>query len=130
MPTDRFVYWKTEERPTLDQVREVCEDFVGEVGNVRWEPKIARIIIALPGLCSEPLRRSGRITDAAAHRFDDKRQPFKRWIEVFVHDDPDHEVDVITRHADPFTDALADRLAEEFVRGWDGTVNQEESFRR
>ena len=110
MGQDRFVYWTSEERPTFEQIRHVAEDFFGLDATVRTAPP--RVLAKLGGFCSEPLCRSGRITDAAAHRFDDDTP---RKIEVYV---AANHIDVITRQSDPFTNALADRLAAEFMRGW------------
>lgn len=112
MSLDRFVRWGAT-KPTTAEIRMVCERFVGAAGEVVWNTESARIVIRLPGSCSnalEYIHLGGRTFEATD----------RRWIEVFEHADC---LDVITRHHDDFTNGLAARLAEVFARGWDGTVD-------
>ncbi len=110
MSLDRFVYWK-DRKPTKSEIRVLCEDFVGQAGTVSWSAECGRFIVDLPGECSDPCRRVlGRQLFSPGE---------KRWIEVFIHDDA---IDIITRMQDPFTNALAERLAQEFAGFWGGRM--------
>lgn len=112
MSLDRFVRWGTARTPTSAEIRMVCEDFVGAAGDVICSEESGRLVIRLPGSCSNPFSR----VLPGVRVFEDGE---RRWIEVFEHED---SIDVITRMHDDFTNGLAQRLAEVFAREWDGTV--------
>jgi hypothetical protein len=112
MATDRTVYWDTR-KPDRREVEVVIRDFLGSVGDVRWNDDCSRWLVTLPGTPSWPLARITPI----GHR--PGLAPEERWFEVWEDDERTY-LSVITRQQDEFTAALADRLAEVFARYWQG----------
>lgn len=111
MSCDRFVYW-TEDRPTPDQLFAITRDFFGDTATVTR--KANGTIYAKMGARSEPL---AAVSEYVAKGVELEKafpvRPQTRCIELFPHD---NSVDVITRLADEFTDALADGLARLLAR--------------
>ncbi len=114
MSLDRFIYWQ-DKKPTDEQLLHVVEDFMGGVGEIDdnyqkdghpwW-------IVLLPGSPSHPLSR------IYPEMMQYQPPPgVDRCLEVCVADDC---VDIITRQADDFTNALAEGLAEVMCRAWGG----------
>lgn len=122
MATDRFVYWMNpRKRPKQDDVRKLLEDFLGGCGAVTWPERLNRWIVTLPGRSSLPFCRLRK--DSITHARQENLEP-RRLIEVYL--DPTY-VDVITRFTDPFTDALAERIADCFAEGWPSRRDDEQS---
>ena len=99
MALDRFVYW-VDRRP--EDVRKLAEDFFGG-GAVHYEDDGSRLYVTLHGAPSNPFERSEPGVGLL------NRQQIERWIEVY-YADPKY-VDVITRMADSYTNALAEGFA-------------------
>src|ERR1019366_9963794 len=103
-------------KPTDEQLRQVVEDFFNGVGEIsdNYSRKHERPwwIVLLPGTPSNPLKRI--FPEVFEHQPPGGKE---RWLEVVV---DDGSVDVLTRQADDFTNALADGLAEVLCRGWSG----------
>ena len=133
MGLDRFIRWKRDRPewgdPTLEKIAQVAQDFLG----LRWTVKITDPTWIV---CEtdEPQ------TFALRSCRDDKDSPDKtetfgeamhremgaqtRGFEVFflVEKGRINRTSVITRQADEFTGALADRFAQILARWWDGEV--------
>lgn len=123
MSTDRVIRWRKNKKPTKEQIGMVCEDYVSRIGTVRWDEARGRYYISLPGPCSHPLRRMPGI-GAVGHVYDppppgSDEPPFIRWIEVYIPEKEDY-LNIMTRHQDPITNAIAERLAEIFAGFWNG----------
>lgn len=118
MALDRTIYWSvwtpSSRRPTLRALRLVCEDYVRGMGaRVMFEGD--RFYIALPGTQCHPLRR---VADPPPYEEPER----ERWIEVWKGRVGDRViVDVMTRMADPVTNAIAEGLAGVIARWWRGT---------
>ena len=116
MSADRFIRWR-EERPSIGQLHAVARDFLG----VRWSARIDGVWI----VCET----SDSVTDALAsegalsvvQRGISGQTP-ERCFSVFHDTAPGGHTSVITRLADEFTDALADRYAAIVARRWDAEV--------
>jgi hypothetical protein len=104
MAHDRFVYWSKDKTriPTREDVQAALIAYLGDGGTVEWVEDQGRLYAHLPGTPSDPV---------------EKLLPDSRWIEVFIHHD---SVDVITRQADSFTNAVADGFANFCMRRWNG----------
>jgi hypothetical protein len=111
MSLDRFVNWK-KERPTKRQVRAVLRDFFSTYHSIKWDRD--RFYIKLPGKPSCAYRSLARTRKIPLSEL-----PQGRCIEVHL---GKGNLDVITRHADEYTNALAQGLAEAFSRFWDGDL--------
>lgn len=116
MSRDVVIHWEAGRKPNRGEIRRVCEDFFGgTLDDLRWSQD--RFYIQLWGEASDPLRR---IKDARP------RPPYEpRDIEVWPSPDSMCDSDclyVMTRRADPLTNALADELARIFVRHWGGRI--------
>lgn len=110
MALDRFVHFK-DRKPTEKQVELVVRNYFGDCGTVEWSHD--RWIISLPGTPTWTFE--GIEKDSRASTRNDER-----WIEVHHGDD---SVDVVTRHQDDLTNALAAGLANAFARYWNGEVD-------
>lgn len=115
MATDRTVSWSlfARRKPTLRDVRRVCEDYVRGTGARVWFEG-DRFYIVLPGTTTHPLRRV-----AAPPPYEEPER--ERWIEVWKGVIPGEGrtiVDVMTRCQDEVTNAVARGLAEVFARYW------------
>lgn len=108
MSQDRFVRFPAS-RPTVDEMRCLLEDFFASAAeSIKWESD--RFFVIIPGPCSDALRRLGRDRYAS--------EPFDRALEVWF--GRDGVISVITRHADDYVSALADRIAHVIVLRWQG----------
>lgn len=108
---DRVVRWK-EQRPTAEQLQLLLEDFFNGAAELRWDQD--RWFCALPGKPCEPFKR---LRDDVVTRDSQMGMDITRWIEVWLSDE---SVYVMTRHADRFTNALAEELANLLAWGWKG----------
>lgn len=98
MARDVFVRFKN--MPRIPDIERSLLDYVSDGASVRWSRD--RWMVDLPGVPEET----------------PTRQP-TRWIEVWV---GSNCVDVMTRQADEFTNAIADGLAARLARWFDGLV--------
>lgn len=103
MACDRFVNFK-ESRPAKAELEAILRNFLGGCGTVEW--KEDRWFLDVPGI------PTSMFNDVPGARFTYQGNE-KRWIEVFWGKD---NVDVITRQADNFTNALAAELASSLAR--------------
>lgn len=112
MALDRFVNFpKGKKGPTKDEIGLVLKNFLGGIGDVSWSDD--RWIVSLPG---KPTWTFEGLEPDMMPRM----QNSERWIEVYV----GPTLDVITRSADEFTNALAVRIAQIFARYWEGKVDK------
>ena len=127
MACDRFVRWpEGSRRPTAEEVRLVVEDYLGgyaeRVDDDGRSPvgAIEAFFVAwTSGRQSHPLRR---IVGASPSALIEPEAGFEaRCIEVWVHDDC---VDVLTRHQDAATNALARGLAAVLAGYWAGKLEE------
>ena len=124
MARDTFVYWKNE-KPTKDEVQTILEDYLaGMVTSLTWRG--GRFYVILPGAPSWPFQRVGPATPAQrgawlelAREMDGA--PRSRCFEVYL--DAEY-VDVITRHDDEVTNAIASTFARLCARAWNGRVEE------
>ena len=116
MALDRFVYWKSTTRPTREQIQFALEDYVRDLATeVKWEHD--RFYVVLPGMGSHP---AARITESETLRLaaaEDRKN--ERWFEVYLGDD---NIDVITRHSDWITNAIATEFARICAQFWQGEL--------
>lgn len=115
MALDRFVYWESE-RPTQEEVGQVCEDYVKGLGAVEWNDPQSRFYIHLTGAysCPQDRAKGGRFARPAPE------PGFEgRYIEVWIGEDC---LDIMTRHQDDVTNAIAEGLAKFFARFWKGRL--------
>jgi len=92
---------------------------VGETGKVKWDEEGHRFYAIFPGKPSGALRRAA--PDLAFPWGDDPQfYHQERWFEVYL-DKNDGHIDVITRIADEFVNAVADGFANLCARVWEGT---------
>lgn len=105
MALDRFIYWSGDvKRPTKEEIGAALTKYIGGGGKVYWERD--RYFVDLPGVPSNP------------SPYLDVPCPYEtRWFEVWLGDD---SVDVLTREADEFTNALAKGFVELCTRYWKG----------
>lgn len=116
MALDLFVRWK-DRKPTKDQAENVIRNFMGGA-ELTLEWKSDRFFVRVPGSNSVPYKGLGNKFEAAMiERY--KPPHDGRCIEVWLGDD---SLDVMTREADEFTNALAQGLAECFSRYWGGML--------
>jgi hypothetical protein len=118
MALDRFVYFE-QRVPTPQHVRQILVNFLGGCGTVEDGP-LNWWVITLPGKCSSPF--AGIPGSRPFHP--DRYNGEERWIEVVFQPDDTPSVDVMTRHADEFTNGVAERLAQEFARFYGGRLEQ------
>jgi len=94
--------------PEKSLLESVIQSFFGEAGEVEWSED--RWIVSLPGEPSWPY--------AALLPEVGKDYGPERWLEVFY----GNPINVITRLADPYTNALAKGLAECITLYWESTL--------
>ena len=111
MALDRVVRWK-DLQPTHEHIQTLIEDFFGDAARVTWEGD--RWFCVLPGSPSEPFRR---LRDDVVTLGSQVGMASERWIEVWPNA---NFVYVMTRHADRYTNALAEELAQLITFGWKG----------
>lgn len=114
MAQDRFVYFTQDSTPSIEEVRLVLTNFLGGAGEVTYS--VDRFFVSLPGKPTLPFKGLPGVTIPPIY------YPEERWIEVWYGDDPRRGIilDIMTRHGDEFTDALADQIAKMFARYWKG----------
>lgn len=120
MSLDRVIRWKSR-KPSKSEILCVLEDYSkGLAIKLDWEG--GRWNILLPGTYSHPMRRMTGITEARKTSIEettkDKRE---RWLEIFPHKDCLY---VMTRDADPITNAIAQGLAEFFALFFKGSLGE------
>ena len=103
MALDRFVFWN-EEKPTRKELQQILEDYINIEGAVLWDTD--RFMVTLPG---KPLWLFQGVVPEKYR----KMYPPERWFEVWLGKDC---IDVLTRRADNFTDALAETFAVTVAR--------------
>lgn len=123
MGQDRFVEWK-DERPAIEALAAVLQDFLGP----RWQVlnQDPWITANCDDPCTFPLTSQFSPAEAEDHiRSLNERGP--RGFEVFHLSGSSAEAhtSVITRQADEFTCALADRYAAIIARWFKGIVEKE-----
>lgn len=111
MASDRFVRFD-EVTPTQEMIQTVLEDFLGGVGKIEW--KADRFFVDLPGKGSFVFCRVGK-NPSGCHPAPREERWFEVWVGVT-------RIDVITREADEFTNALADRFARLCANYFKGTL--------
>ncbi len=120
MALDRFVNFEHGSQvPSAKNMRKLLKDYLGEAAKkIAW--KRDRFYVDLHGASTFPGRRLKDIGLAVRSGAYAKQvlSP-RRWIEVHLGDD---NVDVITRHADEYTNGVAQRLAEIIARYWKGKL--------
>lgn len=109
MATDRIMYWR-QKKPSIKEVAVILEDYLGFPVEIEGP----RIFGGIPGKPSFPFKR---VTDFQ-HTFDHD----ERWIEVFY---DDNSIDVITRGADEFTNAIAEGFYALMMRYCQGATERE-----
>lgn len=120
MACDRFVYWKTKDKPSREQIQLVLEDYVRDLAkSVEWDEKGSRFFVALPGMCSNPAARVTESDTIRGMAAEDRMN--ERWFEVYVGDD---NIDVITRHGDWITNAIATEFARICAQFWNGKLEK------
>jgi hypothetical protein len=123
MSRDRFVRYEGYEgqHPTTIEVGRVISQYFGpEVATVDHVPAQRRFYVSLRGKWSSPLH--GVVPLFPGDLAVGDLVGGERWIEVYVAEG--EPIDVITRHADDYTNALADDLANVLGRGWGGKVER------
>jgi hypothetical protein len=120
MANDRFVRFG-KRRPARDDVRKALEDYMTGAGRV--ERVKDRFFVYLRGKGSHPARRLAGAHPSAkvAAAKEGSLYRAERFIEVWV---DKAVVDVITRQADDYTNAVADGFVEFLTTFWDGTVDR------
>jgi len=118
MACDRFVYWK-ERKPTQAEVEAVLHNFLGDAAlEIKWHGD--RFFVLLVGTKTLAFKGLGHPHEKA-FLADNAPPHHKRYIEVWL----DSEcLDVMTRHGDEFTNAVADGLVAAFVRFWQGQLEE------
>lgn len=128
MACDRFIDWKkNEKRPSREEIEVVIQDYFGPVATeVRWKDE--RFYITLLGKQSHPFEHVdpdhpvARTTLHYRKLAEEGKASAERWIEVWMGPD---SMDVITRMADPFTNACAKDLAWHIAGQWNGDLEAE-----
>lgn len=136
MGRDRFVRWSKKDRPewgepTLERLAQVARDFLGPKWKV-YSTGETWLVCECKDKGTFALRserddkiasgpNKGQTFGEVAHR---AAQEETRGFEVFflVENGKIKQTSVITRHADEFTSALADRYAAIIARWWHGKV--------
>lgn len=115
MGGDRFIYFD-KCIPEPAHVRQVLENFLGGCGTVTDGHK-NWWFLNLPGKNTAPF--AGIPGSKSFHQnLYEENEP--RYIEVVLQLEARPSLDIMTRHGDPFTSGLAERLADEFARFYGG----------
>lgn len=122
MSYDRFIRWQSELRPTQAEVLLLIQDYFGEaLVSADW--KGSRWNVLLHGRKSVAVRNlpgcPPSIRAVAEEEKDDER-----FLEVFFDEQTANHFSIITRHADEYTGAVAEGLAQLIARLWNGKVEQ------
>jgi hypothetical protein len=118
-----FVYFENGKQPTRQDIEYVLTDFFNGLSKGPPEWKNDRFFLYLHGVCGHPLKRV-LPENMAFHWKHFEEQPWPRWIEVWVPDN-DNCIDVMTRHSDPATNALARAFAHTVALWWDGRIDED-----
>ena len=112
MALDRFIYWN-EEKPTLADVKLLLADFISGGGEVQADngDKEDWFNVLLPGKPQWPFKS----ILPSLSMSDPTSWPEERWFEVCCIS-IDSNIDVITRQADAYTNALAACFAKLVAR--------------
>ncbi|MBI5420840.1 MAG: hypothetical protein HZA35_00820 [Parcubacteria group bacterium] len=110
MACDRFVYWNTK-KPTKRNLEYILGDYVGTIAEVTWNRD--RWMVLLPGKSSFPFKRVIGRDGIFGHE--------ERFFEVWIGKDC---IDVITRQADHFTNAIARGFMELVVQYHDARTSE------
>ena len=125
MSRDIFLRWPNE-LPSRYHVLMVLEDLLRGMATFKNDRDDNRIYVYLPGSPSWPFDRMGPSCDneRAYHRSLAKSEegPRPRWIEVVF---TTRRIDILTRHQDPITNAIAREIAKTLIRGFGGEVDHE-----
>lgn len=139
MSYDRFLRFSDGHIPPPEQFGVLLFAYLGNIGEVVWREDMRRWLVTLPGnssdtmpavwrLVGEKLRREGHPDAPAAD--DPERESiyasheepgYPRWFEVFVAEHVEH-VSIITRHADTYTNAVADGFAKLAARAFGAQI--------
>ena len=120
MAQDRFIYWEDNtKRPSIEELEETLRRYLHCGDEVERQGDIT-LIATLPGTACHVWRPD---LDAVEHEMGGAKNR-ERWFEIYCN--PDSTYDVLTRHADEFTNAIADGFAALVARYWGGTWNREE----
>ena len=122
MALDRFIHFDHGNVPSAQRVKDVLHDFLGpQNSEFRVTEDGDRLTAVLPGRPSEILRRA--VPDATPCRCSDEElYGEERWIEVHIGSD---NIDVITRSADAFTNAVAEGFARRATELFSGRADSE-----
>lgn len=113
MARDIFVYWpKLPDivMPAKEAIAQVLEDYVRGLGSVEFHEGTGRFYATLLG---RPSSAKKSVFPVHAHI----EEGDTRWFEVFMHED---SINVIIRHADDVTSAIAEGFAQLCVHLWRG----------
>ncbi len=108
MALDRFITFKGKKPPKADLLV-LCNNYLGGTGKV--EVSEDRVTLTLPG--------KGRSAFAGIVEAYQEHPHADRWIEVVY---GSGTFDVLTRNQDNFTNAVADGLAQDIARFWEGSL--------
>lgn len=118
MALDRFVYFRRAKKPTKKELRLVLDDFFGgATTEIKWDRD--RFFVTLVGRHTNALRRMEDVPDFVRREPDPGFEG--RHLEVWIGSDC---IDVMTRQADEFTNALAEGFAKLVARFWHGDLEQ------
>ena len=115
MAADTFVHWG-KNRPTRAQLRMVLEDYVRDLGTVKWDKD--RFYVTIPGNTSWPFVRLLADTSKAKASVETSRE---RWFEVYV---DSKSIDIITRQMDALTNNIATGFATLAAQYWEGVLEE------
>lgn len=117
MAGDRFIYFE-ECIPEPGHVGRVLVNFLGGCGTVTPREGVDNWwFIELPGKNSAPFAAIPGSKSFHQNMYEDNEP---RYIEVVLQLDDRPSLDIMTRHGDPFTSGVAERLADEFARFYGG----------
>jgi len=117
---DRFIYFKKGTTPpTKDEIESLLRNYFGAAATeIEWRSD--RFYVTLHGHPSFPFAEIAPDVPNP-YKGEDERE---RWIEVWL-DRKDGTVDVMTRHMDHYTGALATDLARTIARYWRGRLEDD-----
>ncbi|MFI5296678.1 MAG: hypothetical protein ACHREM_01155 [Polyangiales bacterium] len=122
MALDQVVDWKTDLRPSRDNLQAMLEDYFGAFAtSVVWRDN--RFWVTLVGGRSSAMRRQEGLTPAS-YAYNEELatedgKPTPRMIEVYPHEDCLY---VMTREADEATNGLARDFAHRCAGFWKGEL--------
>ncbi len=113
MALDRFIHWKSPPGPSIELIRMVVQDYLGDAASELPSINGSSVLATLHGAPRFPFRSIPDYAVLASA----SEQHTKRWFEVYV--DPTH-IDVITRMTDEYTNVVAEGFAVLAARFWKG----------